>query len=303
MYNNKKEGFTNREEINLTKSSIHLKPRLYISFIVFLLAVLGSSFYYFHHASGEGLKEVNLKYGNDAKQTLDLYMPKAQNGGKLPVIIYAHGGGWSGGDKTNVDEKPAFFTNKGYVFISINHRLSPKATYEEMANDMASAVKWVYSNANQYHIDTAKVNLMGHSSGGHLMMLIATNPVYLNNVGLSPKSINSIVNIEGPLDLTDFIRRMGGYKKIFGNDQKVWAEASPVTYAGNKNLPPMFLIARGEKSIASFLDKTKIAGNTVDFFNAKTLSHSQSTSYLGTAKTKEAADMTNAVTAFLKPYN
>ncbi|MFC7395185.1 alpha/beta hydrolase fold domain-containing protein [Scopulibacillus cellulosilyticus] len=294
----------------MEKGNIHLKQRLLISFIVFLILVLGSAFYYFQHssrqevsASGQDVKESNLKYGSNPKQTLDLYTRKVQSGKKLPVIIYAHGGGWRGGDKTNVSAKPEFFTKKGYAFISINYRLSPEATCKEMENNVSNSIKWVYDNVNKYHFDRTKINLMGHSAGGHLMMLVAANPNYLNNVGLSSKTINSVVNIEGPLDLTDFIKKFGSYKKVFGNDQKVWEEASPFTYAANKNLPPMFLIDNVINTSEIFMDKTKKAGNTVEDFKAKTLSHSQSTQLLGTSRTEEAAKMTNDVVKFLKKYN
>ncbi|KYD08113.1 alpha/beta hydrolase [Heyndrickxia sporothermodurans] len=280
-----------------------LKPKLLISFIIFLIVVLGLTFYFYQHVNGQGNKESNLKYGSNRKQTLDLFTPKVQNGEKLPVIIYAHGGGWSGGDKSNVSAKPDFFAEKGYAFISINYRLSPKATYEEMANDVTNAIKWVYDNADNYQFDRSKINLMGHSAGGHLIMLVASNPNYLNNVGLSPKVINSVVNIEGPLDLTDFISRIGSYKKVFGKDQKVWEEASPITYAASKNLPPMFLIDHGSNSIKKFMDTTKLAGNTVGYFQARTLSHSELTELLGTFKTEEATIMTNAVFKFLSNLN
>jgi acetyl esterase/lipase len=290
----------------MEKSESHRHTGRYISLVILLIVVIGSAFYFLQHTYGQGRapEHVSLKYGNDPKQTLDLYSSNVSSSKKLPVIIYVHGGGWTGGDKSNVAEKPAFFTNKGYVFISINHRLSPKVTYNEMANDVAEAVKWVYDHGEQYQIDRSKLNLMGHSSGGHLVMLIGTNPKYLNSVGLSPQSIKSIVSLEGPLDLTDFIRRMGSYKKVFGTDQKVWAEASPVTYASNKNLPPMFLVAHGNRSIAAFVNKTLSAGNTVDSFDAQTLSHSGVTAELGSSSgSEEAKNMTNAVVAFLKKYN
>ncbi|WP_376767971.1 alpha/beta hydrolase [Neobacillus endophyticus] len=284
---------------------LHYKGN-YILFSIVLIALIGSGFYFSHHTSGQVQipKHVSLKYGPDSKQSLDLYAPAVNRSKKLPVIIYVHGGGWSGGDKSNVAEKPAFFTNNGYVFISINHRLSPKVSYVDMADDVAESVKWVYDNAAKYQIDRRKLNLMGHSSGGHLVMLIGTNPAYLNRVGLSPQSINSIISLEGPLDLTAFIQRMGSYKKVFGNDQKVWAEASPVTYASNKKLPPMFLVAHGNGSIASFVDQAKGSGNTIESFSVQTLTHSGVTAVLGASNASdEAKKMTNAVSAFLKKYN
>src|SRR3954469_5103151 len=115
----------------MEKGEIQSKKGLYsiISLIILVFIVIGS--YFFLLPSNPGVKHLNLKYGNSQKQALDLYSPKVQNEKRLPVIIYVHGGGWSGGDKGNVDEKPAFFVNKGYVFVSVEHRFSPQVSYEQ----------------------------------------------------------------------------------------------------------------------------------------------------------------------------
>ncbi|MCQ6282007.1 hypothetical protein [Bacillus sp. EB600] len=133
---------------------------------------------------------------------------------------------------------------------------------------------------------------------------IGTKPKYLNQVGLSPNSLKSLVSLEGPVNLTEFLQRMGGYKKVFGNDKKVWVEASPETYAANKQLPPMLLVTRRKSTIAAFVDKTRIAGNTANIFECKTLSHSEVTQLIGSTKgTEEAKKMTKAVAEFFKKYN
>ncbi|MGG5252391.1 alpha/beta hydrolase fold domain-containing protein [Neobacillus sp. SM06] len=247
----------------------------------------------------------NIQYGDKLEQKLDIYMPqRIPIGKKLPVILYVHGGGWTGGNKENVAEKPNFFIKKGYVFISINHRLSPKATYEEMASDVALAIKWVDSHAGEYQLDRRKINLMGHSAGGHLIMLVGTNPKYLQKAGLSPQSIHSIVNLEGPVDLVEFIQWLGSYKKVFGADPKVWKQASPLAYAAEKNLPPMLLVTRRAASVAGFVKRTQLAGNRVEVFESKTLTHSEVTKLLGDSHASgEAKEMTSAVETFLKDKN
>lgn len=293
---------------------IKSKKRLYIMVSLIILLFIAGGFYFYHSYSNQafkpfnlkenGSKQLNIKYGTGKNQTLDIYSPKVQNGKKMPVIIYVHGGGWSGGTKSNVDNKPAFFVNKGYVFVSVEHRFSPNVQYEQMAADISTAVKWVYNHAAEYQIDPNRINLMGHSSGGHLVMLIATNPKYLNSVGLSPNSISSVVSLEGPLNLTDFLQRMGTYKKVFGNNKKVWEEASPETYAGNKDLPPMMLVTRNKSSINAFMEKAKKAGNKVSFFECRSLSHSNVTNLLGANKgSAESKNMTIAVYKFLSKYN
>lgn len=293
---------------------IKSQKRLYITGALILLLLIAGGFFFYHSYSNQafkpfnlkesGSKQLNIKYGTSKNQALDLYSPKVQNGKKMPVIIYVHGGGWTGGTKRNVGVKPAFFVNKGYVFVSVEHRFSPHVQYEQMAADLSSAVKWVYNHAAEYHIDPNRINLMGHSSGGHLVMLIAANPKYLNSVGLSPSSISSVVSLEGPLNLTDFLQRMGTYKKVFGNNKKVWEEASPETYAGNSDLPPMLLVSRNKSSITAFMEKAKKAGNKVSYFECRSLSHSNVTNLLGSNNgSAESKNMTMAVDQFLSKYN
>jgi arylformamidase len=56
---------------------------------------------------------------------LDVYRPNNITGLK-PVMVYVHGGYWRNGDKDNVDSKARLFTDSGFVFVSINYRLSPE---------------------------------------------------------------------------------------------------------------------------------------------------------------------------------
>ena len=56
----------------------------------------------------------------------------------LPVAVWIHGGGWHRGDKSDVDRKPQAFVDQGFVFISINYRLFPNATIQQIADDVAN---------------------------------------------------------------------------------------------------------------------------------------------------------------------
>lgn len=279
------------------------EQKLYIVPGILLTVIFFSVLFYMNRVNGQDVKFTNLNYGEDHEQTLDIYTPKVQDK-KLPVMIYAHGGGWAGGDKENVGEKPAFFVNKGYVFVSVNYRMYPKANYNEMADDIASAVKWIYQNKDQYHIDGTRINLMGHSSGGHLVMLIGTNRKYLTSADLPPHLIRTIVNLEGPVDLPEFFNRLPNYKKVFGNNKRVWSDASPITYAAEKNLPAMFFVTRQKNSVSPFIQETLKAGNTAEWFEAKTLSHSGVTQMLGADKgNDEAKKMSSAIVEFINEYN
>src|SRR5947209_12156922 len=69
--------------------------------------------------------------------TLDVYAsPSAQH---APVVFWIHGGGWQAGDKSDVAEKPRFFVEKGFVFVSVNYRLLPKVEMVDIFHDVAKA--------------------------------------------------------------------------------------------------------------------------------------------------------------------
>src|SRR6266542_3364800 len=75
------------------------------------------------------------------RQMLDVYAPT--EGKNHPVVVWIHGGGWQAGDKADVQKKPQAFADKGFVFVSINYRLLPKATIKQMAEDVAKAIRWI----------------------------------------------------------------------------------------------------------------------------------------------------------------
>ncbi|MCM3570698.1 alpha/beta hydrolase [Neobacillus mesonae] len=255
-------------------------------------------------ALGKEFKQMNLSYGDGSKQKLDIYSPHIESGRVYPVIVYVHGGGWMRGDKSNVAGKPSFFTNKGYVFVSVNYRLSPKVPYTQMAQDVSSAVKWVYDHAEQYHIDKTRINLMGHSAGGHLVTLITTNPNFLNQAGLSQAAVKSVVNLDGPIDLEEFIPRNKKYKPVFGYNRQGWAAASPITYSNQQHLPPVLLVGPKKNSTAKYVTMAEKAGNIVQTFTSKTLTHREITKLLGAkSNSEEAINMTKSVSAFLEAIN
>ncbi|MGV2541436.1 alpha/beta hydrolase, partial [Bacillus pumilus] len=95
---------------------------------------------------------MNIHYADkqNKQQTLDMYMPKGKdedNKKKHPVLIYLHGGGWTGGDNNRVASRADYLTDQGYVFVSLNYRLHPDANYEQMADDSANAINCVKDHA------------------------------------------------------------------------------------------------------------------------------------------------------------
>jgi arylformamidase len=180
------------------------------------------------------------------RQTLDVYSPP--EGKDRPIVFWIHGGGWQRGDKTEVQTKPQAFVDKGFVFVSTNYRFVPQVTIQEMARDVAKAIRWTHDHAKEYGGDSGTLFVMGHSAGAQLAALVSTDEGYLKKEGLPLSVIKGCVPVDGdtydvPLQIaTVEQRRADIYRKKFG-DEKSQQALSPATHAAKgKHIPPFLIV-------------------------------------------------------------
>jgi len=126
--------------------------------------------------SGQALDKKDVEYANrNGKQLLlDLHVPDGP--GPFPAATLVHGGGFDQGSKsTNV--KPLFepLANAGFAWFSIDYRLAPAAQFPQAIDDVYTAIKWVKANARLYHVNPAKIVLIGESAGGLLVNYAGTH--------------------------------------------------------------------------------------------------------------------------------
>jgi arylformamidase len=212
--------------------------------------------------------------------SLDIYTLANQDATtKKPVVIYVHGGGFAAGDKVNsLNNKRTLFTSLGYVFVSVNYRLSPstpstdpnRIMYPTHNNDVADAVKWVYDNIKTYGGDGQKIALLGHSAGAHLVALTGTSNQFLPTRSLPLNTLKGVASID--TEGYDVVARCNEnndiYLNAFGNTNTNWSQASPVNNLFSGTAYPNFFIAkRGSAArIAmadAFIAKLQSVGATV----------------------------------------
>ena len=196
---------------------------------------------------------------------LDIYKTNTSAKEK-PIILFVHGGGWKRGDKSESVKKGKYFAENGYIFISINYPLFPYAGYKAQAESVARAVAWTYKHAEGYNGSRKDIILMGHSSGGHLVALIATDDSYLKSVNLGLKNIRETILIDAAgLDILRIKRSHPRafsiiYNPVFGNDPKILKRASPIAHIRDDKYIPPFLIFHSTFN-------RKISQPSKDFFN------------------------------------
>jgi acetyl esterase/lipase len=193
-------------------------------------------------------KHLNLAY-NPAKDTdpvrhkLDVYVPKGAK--DAPVMMFVHGGSWRSGNKDLYAALGDTFASQGIVTVVINYRLSSAkggAKHPDHIHDVAKAFAWVKENAPKYGGSRDKLFISGHSAGGHLVSLLATDEEYLKAEKCSLKDIRGVMALSGVYTIAP---TLGIFRDAFGTEDDVCKAASPITHVKEKE--PPFLIAYGTK--------------------------------------------------------
>jgi acetyl esterase/lipase len=107
---------------------------------------------------------------------LDLYLPAAPSRRPTPVIVFLHGGGWSGGTRMTGPDFRRYFTQDGFAMASIEYRLTPSITFPANVEDVRTAVRWLKANAAAHALDPDRICLWGTSAGGHLAAVAGLAP-------------------------------------------------------------------------------------------------------------------------------
>ncbi|MEO6346490.1 MAG: alpha/beta hydrolase, partial [Aquaticitalea sp.] len=182
---------------------------------------------------------------------LNVFKPKDHSDKRFPVVIFVHGGNWNAGNKDIYGFLGRNFAKNDIVTVIPNYTLSPNADYDTMAKQLAEALRWTQTHIADYGGDAQQIYLMGHSAGGNLIALIATNPKYLEDVS-AIKGV--ILNDAAGLDMKSYLEQFpptseNNYDVTWTKNTAQWKDASPV-YFLNEKTPP-FLIYIGDKTYPS----------------------------------------------------
>ncbi|RSK40299.1 alpha/beta hydrolase [Mangrovimonas spongiae] len=143
-------------------------------------------------------EELDLPYGNDSEQTFDIFLPADRNF-NTKTLLLVHGGGWSSGDKSDMNAFRDYLRTHfpDIAIVNINYRLANENTspHPMQMNDLTSVITHLVNNQNNYIIDD-EFGFIGVSAGAHLSMLWSY-AYDTNNL------ISMVANIVGPTNFTD----------------------------------------------------------------------------------------------------
>lgn len=124
--------------------------------------------------------------------TLNVWVPAAKPKGKLPVMVWIYGGGFTGGTTSEPRQDGEHLTHKGVMVVTMNYRLG---IFGFMANsalaaedphhaagnyglmDQTAAMQWVQRNAAGFGGDPGNVTIFGESAGSFSVSAQMASPL------------------------------------------------------------------------------------------------------------------------------
>jgi acetyl esterase len=202
----------------------------------------------------EVIRDIPYAASADRAQQLDIYRPIGARG-PLPVVLYAHGGGFQLLSKDTHWMMGLLFARAGYVVCNISYRLAPKHPFPAALEDACSALEWVSRHVAEYGGDAQRLVLAGESAGANLVCALTVATCYRRpepyaqrvwNTQLVPRAVVLGCGILQVTDPGRFARR----RKLGRWVQQVISDVSAGYMRGVESAAeladPLLILERGE---------------------------------------------------------
>ena len=187
----------------------------------------------------------DLRYGPDPHQRLDVFAPREEPGGPLPILVYIHGGGWTHGQKGWMSFMAPAIVALPAVFVAPGYGLAPVHLHPAPVRDCLRALSHVRAHAADWGGDPDRLHLGGHSVGGHIASMIALRPDLRARYHLPDGAFRACIPVSGLF-------------RTLADDPTGAAdldEASPMHWTRNAGMP--FYVSWGENDYERIVEENR----------------------------------------------
>lgn len=212
----------------------------------------------------ELIKDIPYSTDDHEKHKLDILRMKERSDQPQPVIVWIHGGGFRGGNRTDGYKRLERFVRRGYLGVTIDYRWSTEILFPAQVQDCKCAIRFLRAHAKDYNLDPDRIGVWGGSAGGYLVAMLGVTGGIKEFEGAGgwqkySSRVQAVVDYYG---MTDFLaieemvkqgKATERFMKLDGKDSasgllggKFWEKpelcrkASPTTYA-SKDDPPFYI--------------------------------------------------------------
>ena len=114
---------------------------------------------------------LDCAYGRGERERIDIFRCGSKD---AALLVYIHGGYWQRGDKSIYSFIAPAFNAAGVDVAVVGYPLCPLVSMTDIVERTRDALSWLYRNAKSLGICAERINLCGHSAGGHLTAMALT---------------------------------------------------------------------------------------------------------------------------------
>lgn len=189
--------------------------------------------------------ELDLRYGADARQQLDVYLPSPIPE-SAPLVVFFYGGSWTDGDKADYEFVAASLTEAGMIVVIPDYRLYPAVRFPAFVEDGALAVAWSLENIPSFGVAPSSVYVMGHSAGAHIAAMLAMNGDYLAAHDVDADALGGFIGLSGPYD---FLPIEGGFlEAVFPPATR--DASQPINFVSPAAPPTLLIHGTGDTTVS-----------------------------------------------------
>lgn len=221
--------------------------------------------------------KIDIAYGPEELNKLDIYWPKAKKAGGYPVMFDIHGGGWRAGSKNGRGYPAESLVPKGLVWVTIDYGLAPAYKVDQIVDHVRRAFAWTVKNISEYGGDPNRIYVGGHSAGGHLTGMLLMDGRHAT-YGVPEGTIKGAIASSGVFDMEALVGATEGFNDQLGMTKDVARAHSPYHHLPKK-APPLIVTYGGaetdefRRQSIDFAKACKEAGFSVELIEAKGDNH------------------------------
>lgn len=197
----------------------------------------------------------DISYGPEPRHKLDIFLSRDDDRrSPKPIVLFIHGGGWSGGDKSEYRSPAMDLARRGYASVAVNYRLNSANRknpnrHPAQVEDVARAVEFLAANAAKWNLDPNRIVTLGHSAGGHLSLLYAYGYDKAHRVKAvvafsAPTDFTAPEWFNPPSRLLDVLLPRFLGSRPGKNPKGAWISASPLRWARENPVPTVLIHGR-----------------------------------------------------------
>ncbi|MFK5982927.1 MAG: alpha/beta hydrolase [Flavobacteriaceae bacterium] len=145
---------------------------------------------------------LNVSYGENSQQVYDIYLPAGRDSEKTKVVVLVHGGGWTAGDKADMESfvSSIQLLHPNHAIVNINYVLASTTApfipaFPNQFLDIGLVIDQIINQKEDLQV-LPEFGLIGTSAGAHISLMY-------DYVYDSQDVVKMVADIVGPTNFTD----------------------------------------------------------------------------------------------------